>query len=115
MRLRQIDRGALLETRALVAAVGEYFAKKWKQSKQGRQQQKTAVAVLNVGRMDDGVHQQAFRIDHDMSLLALDLLAGIVTVRINAGPPFSALFTLWLSMMQAVGLAAHSTFSRHRR
>jgi hypothetical protein len=34
----------------------------------------------------------------------LSLLARIVTRRIDAGPPFSALFTLWLSMMAAVGL-----------
>jgi hypothetical protein len=38
-----------------------------------------------------------------MPLLALDLFARIVTMRINAGPRFSALFTLWLSMMAAVG------------
>ena len=30
----------------------------------------------------------------ECAALALDLLARIVTVRINAGPPFSALFTL---------------------
>jgi hypothetical protein len=29
-----------------------------------------------------------------MSLLTLDLLARIIAVRIDAGPPFSALFTL---------------------
>ena len=28
-------------------------------------------------------------------------------------PPFSALFTLWLSMTQAAGLAARSMASRH--
>jgi hypothetical protein len=48
-----------------------------------------------------------------MSFLAFDQFARIEPVRINAGPPFSALFTLWLSMMQAVGLASRSTFSRH--
>ena len=32
--------------------------------------------------------------------------------RVDPGPPFSALFTLWLSMMQAVGLASHSALSR---
>src|SRR6516165_6239747 len=31
-----------------------------------------------------------------MALLALDLFARIIAVRIDAGPPFSALFTLWL-------------------
>jgi hypothetical protein len=40
-----------------------------------------------------------------MPLLALDFLACVVTRRIDAGPPFSALFTLWLSMMAALGLA----------
>jgi hypothetical protein len=46
-------------------------------------------------------------------LLALDLLARIVPVRINARPPFSALLTLWLSMMAAVGLASRCACSRH--
>jgi hypothetical protein len=48
-----------------------------------------------------------------MSLLAFDQLACIESLKINTGPPFSALFTLWLSMMQAVGLASRSAFSRH--
>jgi hypothetical protein len=46
-------------------------------------------------------------------MLALDQFARIKPVRINIGPPFSALFTLWLSMMQAVGLASRSALSRH--
>jgi len=46
-------------------------------------------------------------------LLALDQFARIEPVRIDVGPPFSALFTLWLSMMQAVGLPSRSAFSRH--
>ena len=63
--------------------------------------------------MDDGVEQQTERIDENMPLLALDQLARIEPVRIDAGPPFSALFTLWLSMMQAVGLPSRSALSRH--
>jgi hypothetical protein len=39
----------------------------------------------------------------NVPFLALDLLAGIVAVRVDARPPFSALFTLWLSMIAAVG------------
>jgi hypothetical protein len=61
----------------------------------------------------DGVDQQAFGVDENMPLLALDLLSRIVTQRINPGPPFSALFTLWLSMMAAVGLVSLETASRH--
>jgi len=47
-----------------------------------------------------------------MALLAFDLFARIIAMRINAGPPFSALFTLWLSIMAALGLASRSAFSR---
>jgi hypothetical protein len=40
-----------------------------------------------------------------MALPALDLLACIVARRINRRPPFSALLTLWLSMIAAVLLS----------
>src|SRR5258708_39416172 len=63
--------------------------------------------------MHDGMEQQTQRIYQDMALLALDLFARIIAMWIDAGPPFSALFTLWLSIMAAVGLASRSAFSRH--
>jgi hypothetical protein len=71
--------------------------------------------------MNDGVEQEAYGVDKNVPLLAFDLsatsslslLARIVAVRINARPPFSALFTLWLSMMAAVGLAFRCACSRH--
>jgi len=59
------------------------------------------------------MHQQALRIDEDVALFAFDFLAGIVSASVDATPPFSALFTLWLSMMAAVGLAPRPAFSRH--
>jgi hypothetical protein len=49
-------------------------------------------------------HQQTLCVDEDMALAALDFLARIVAVRIDTRPPFSALLTLWLSMIAAVGL-----------
>jgi hypothetical protein len=58
------------------------------------------------------VHQEALRIDENVPLLALDLLARIVAMWV-VGPPFSALFTLWLSMMAAVGDASRSALWRH--
>jgi len=82
-------------------------------SEQGCKQQDAAVAILDVGGMNDGVQQQAQRVYENMALLALDLLARIIAMRIDAGPPFSALFTLWLSMIAAVGLVSRSAFSRH--
>ena len=59
------------------------------------------------------MQQQTQRVDEDVALLALDQLAGVEAVGIDAGPPFSALFTLWLSIMQAVGLASRPSSSRH--
>jgi len=47
-----------------------------------------------------------------MPLLAGDLLARIVAGRIDPNSPFSALFTLWLSITQAVGLASLRCVSR---
>jgi hypothetical protein len=52
-------------------------------------------------------------IDEDMALLAVDLLPRVVSMGVNLAPPFSALLTLWLSMMHAVGLASRSSLSRH--
>jgi hypothetical protein len=44
--------------------------------------------------MNDRVHQQAGGIDENMPLLAFDFLPRIIAMRIDADPPFSALFTL---------------------
>ena len=82
-------------------------------TEQRGEQQDATIAILDVGGMDDGVQQQTQRIDENMPLLALDQLAGIEPVRIDASPPFSALFTLWLSMIATVGLASRSARSRH--
>ena len=97
----------------MIGAVSKQLFQEWKLTEQRRQQHDATISVLNAGGMNDGMQQQTQRIDKNMPLLALDQFAGIEPMRINAGPPFSALFTLWLSMMQAVGLASRSAFSRH--
>ncbi len=104
-----------VKDRPVIGAVGEQFFQERKQSEQCRQEREAAIAILNVGGGDDAVQEQALGVDQNMALLAFDQLARIEAVRIDAGPPFSALFTLWLSMMQAVGLASRSAFSRHLR
>jgi hypothetical protein len=78
----------------LIGAVGKQLLKEWKLAEQRGEQQEAAIAILNVGGMDDGVEQETERIDENMPLLALDQLAGIEAMRIDAAPPFSALFTL---------------------
>jgi len=97
----------------LIGAVGKQLFEERKLTEQRRQQEDAAIAILNAGGMNDGVQQQTQRIDENMPLLALDQLARIEAGPIDAGPPFSALFTLWLSMMQAVGLPSRSALSRH--
>ena len=72
------------------------------------------VVVVALGRVHPRVHQQTLRVDQDVALLAFDLPAGVNAVRVRA-PPFSALLTLWLSMMPTVGLASRPACSRHCR
>ena len=102
-----------LKFRSLIAAVGIELQKERKHPEQGGHHQRPAVAILNIGGVNEGVHQQALRVDEDMPLLAFDLLAGVEARRINRSAPFSALFTLWLSMIAAVGLASREAASRH--
>ena len=96
-----------------IGAVREQLAQEGELSEQGGQQQHTAIAVLHVGGSDQGVQQQSDLVDQDVAFLALDQLAGVEAMPIDRRPPFSALFTLWLSMIQAVGLASRAAFSRH--
>src|SRR5271157_351386 len=90
---------AVPELRPLVAAIGVELQQKREQTEQRAHQQQAAVAILHVRRVDDRVQQQALRVYQDVAFLALDLLAGVIAVRIDRNPAFSALFTLWLSMM----------------
>ena len=52
------------------------------------QQQQGAVTVLNIGGMNDNVQQEAQRVDQDVPLATLDLLARVVARRIEPRPPF---------------------------
>jgi hypothetical protein len=63
---------------------------------------------LHISGSRQRVQQQTQCVDQDVALLALDQLAGIEAVRVDGRAPFSALFTLWLSITQAVGLASRS-------
>jgi len=74
--------------------------------------ERRAIAILDIGGMDGGAQQEAERVYEKMAFLALDLLSCVVAMRIMR-PPFSALFTLWLSMMAAVGLALRFSCSLH--
>ncbi len=95
-----------------VATVGPDAFQSRVQASQLAKYQFGSVAVLNVGRMDHHRQDQTERVDDQVPLPTVHLLAGIVAAR----PPFSVVFTLWLSTMAADGdgfrPAAVRTFSR---
>jgi hypothetical protein len=100
--------------RSAIACIGEDAHDEWEQRSRALVEDECCtVAILDIGRMNGAAQQQTERIYENMPLLALNLLSGIVAMRIDAAPPFSALFTLWLSMMAALGLASRPSCSRH--
>ena len=105
-----LEGGAKLRT--LISAIGVKLQQERKHAEHRGHDKLAAVAILDVGRVHDCVDQQALRIDDNVTLLALDLLAGVVSRRI-VGPPFSALLTLWELITAAVGLASRPDASRH--
>jgi hypothetical protein len=105
--------GAGMEDRSRIGTVGEQLAQEGELSEQGAQQQHAAVAVLNIRRGDQRMQHETERVDQQMALLALDQLAAIEARRVDAGAPFSALLTLWLSITQAVGVISRPACSRH--
>lgn len=105
--------GSLCRVRSLVARVCEDAQNEREQGACSFvEHESRAIAILHMGGMNGGAQQQAERVYEKMALFALDLLSCVVAMRI-VRPPFSALFTLWLSMMAAVGLASCSSCSLH--
>ncbi len=112
-------RGGLHGPAQLFAAVGTVSEDRLQEAEEPArpavEDQKGAVAVLQVGRVDGDGEDQAEGVDEEMALLALDLLARVIARRVDARPPFSALFTLWLSITPALGEAARPSRSRVMR
>jgi superfamily I DNA/RNA helicase len=61
------------------------------QTEQSRENQNATVAILNVGGMNHRMKQEAYGIDEDVTLLAFDLLACIIAIRVDAAPLFPRL------------------------
>src|SRR3954453_7197361 len=101
------------ELRSLVSAIGVELHQKRIAREEHGHQPNAPVAILDMGGVHDRVHQQALRVDEKVTLLAVDPFTRIIARRVDRGPPFSALFTLWLSMIATVGLASREACSRH--
>ena len=74
--------------------------------------QSRAVAILQIGWMDNDVQQEAERAERDVPLAARDLLARFEALRVKRAAPFYAAMALWLSMIAALGLASRPSRSR---
>ena len=84
-RLCSRQRGAS----ALIAGIGEDLHDEGPQGAGPFVEHKlNAIAVLNVGGMNDDVQQEAKRIDKDMALAPGDLLARIKPLRVKRRAPF---------------------------
>jgi len=98
---------------SLIVGVGEDALDEGEQAARAAvEDQSCPVAVLDVGRMNDDVQQEAERVDKNVPFAAFDLLARVVARRIDRGPPFCAPLALCASMIATVGLASRPAFSR---
>ena len=86
--LRQEFRERRVEFGSLIAAVGKQLLQERIHPEQSGKKQDTAVAILDIGGVNDGVEQQTQCIYKKVALLAFDLLARIIAMRIDTGPPF---------------------------
>ena len=95
-----------------VSAISKNSLDEREHSSRPAQQMEGTITVLNIGRMNDDVQQEAQRIDQDVPLATFDLLARVVARRIEPRPPFCAPFAVCESMIATVGLASRPSCSR---
>lgn len=101
------------QLRSLVAGVGKDPFDEGEQAARATvEDQGRAIAILHVGRMHDDVQEEPERVDQNMPLATLDLLARVIARGIDRRPPFCAPLALCASMTAAVGLAARPACSR---
>ncbi len=104
------------QLRSPIAGVGEDALDEGEQAARAAvEDQPGAIAILDVGRVDDDVQQETEPVDEDVPLAAFDLLARVIARRIERRPPFCAPLALWASMIATVGLASRPAFSRTAR
>lgn len=97
---------------SLVAAIADDPLDEGEQAACAPQRLVGAVAILDVGRVDEDAHEQAERIDEDVALATRDFLARVIALRVDRGPPFCAALALCESMIAVVGLASRPSCSR---
>ena len=89
----------------MIPSIGNSLLERWKALAGDFQKRRDGVTILYVTRRDYDVDQKAECVDRRMPLFALNFLARVISSRINLWPPFSALFTVWLSTIASVGVS----------
>jgi hypothetical protein len=79
------DEGHLL---ACISPISKDTLDERKQSACPTQERERPIPVLNISWMHDDAQQETQRVDQDVPLAALDLLARVVARRIEPSPPF---------------------------
>jgi hypothetical protein len=82
--------------------------------RQRRAEQTPSVPLLPGGRMHERGAHAPERLDYQGALFPCARCARLTACRINRGPPFSPLCTLWLAMRPALAGAVGCACSRHR-
>lgn len=81
--------------RRLIAGVGEdALYERVETARAPIEYQSRTVAILDIGRVNDDIQQEAERVDQNVPLATLDLLARVITRRVERRPPFCAPLTL---------------------
>ena len=98
--------------RSLITGIADDALNEWEHLARLAQQRLGTVAILHIGGMHDHRQQHADGIGQQVALAAEDLLASVITGRIERRAPFCAPFAVWLSMIAVVGLASRPDCSR---
>ena len=93
-----------------VSRVRSDHLKSGKPAQQLGQHQLASIPVLNVGGMYCHGQEQSHGVYYDVALAPSDLFPSVIP----PGPPFSVVFTDWLSMIAALGVASRPSASRTR-
>ena len=74
---------------SLVAGIGEDAFDEWEQASRALlKNEQGTISILQVGRVNDDVQQEAERVDENMPFAARDLLARIEALRVERAAPF---------------------------
>ena len=91
-----------------IGAIGSNQVEPGESPHQLVQHQLGPIPVLNVRRMHHHGQKQPHGVNHNVTLAAFHLLISVIATR----PPFSVIFTDWLSMMAAEGVDSLPSNSR---